>query len=168
MVRYTSLTKHWLVHYSELLGFWRRKADVAEDAEDAMQDAALAMLEKNSHEIDDPRAYMMRSTSNGLVNRYRRNKILEFFSLDDLQEAEHPLTQSTESDAYAREIETALLAALSQLPLKCQQVYIYHRLEGWSHTEVAAQMKLSKSMVEKYMNRAVRHLAEQMEDFLPD
>ena len=167
MPRSPTFTKPWLVHYSELIGFWRRKSSVAEDAEDAMQDAALALLEKDQQAIDDPRAYMMRSTSNGLINRYRRSKILDFFSLDDLSEGEHPLIQSSESDAYARQLETALLAALSELPLKCQQVYIYHRLEGWSHTEVANHMALSKSMVEKYMHRAVRHLAEQLQEFSP-
>jgi RNA polymerase sigma factor (sigma-70 family) len=167
MARSPTFNKSWLIHYSELLGFWRRKGSVAEDAEDAMQDAALALLEKDGATIDDPRAYMMRSTSNGLISRYRRNKIIDFFSLDDLTEGEHPLMQSTESDAYAKELETALLDALSELPLKCQQVYIYHRLEGWSHTEVADQMSLSKSMVEKYMQRAVHHLAERLQHFSP-
>lgn len=167
MARSSSLTSHWLVHYRELIGLWRRKAHGVEDAEDAMQDAALALLEKGSQTVEDPRAYMMRSTSNGLINRYRRSKIVEFFSLDELTEGEHPLMQSTESDAYAKELESALLAALAALPLKCQQVYIYHRLEGWSHTEVAEHMQLSKSMVEKYMNRALRHLAEALQPFSP-
>ncbi len=167
MARYSSLPKNWLVHYGELVGFWRRKGKEIADAEDAMQDAALALLEKGNQAIIDPRAYMMRSASNGLINRYRRSKIVEFFSLDDLCEGEHPVVHSTESDVYAKELEAALLAALSQLPLKCQQVYIYHRLEEWSHTEVAAHMGLSKSMVEKYMNRALRHLAEQLHHFSP-
>jgi RNA polymerase sigma-70 factor (ECF subfamily) len=159
--------KSWLAHYSELIGAWRRKGAWREDGEDAMQDAALAILENGVGTMDDARAYLARSTANGLINRHRRRSILTILPLDELDEAEHPLAPNPEAAAYSQELACALSAALDELPLKCQQVYIRHRLEGWSHAEIAQSMGLSRSMVEKYMQRALQHLTERLQNYAP-
>jgi RNA polymerase sigma-70 factor (ECF subfamily) len=61
----------------------------------------------------------------------------------------------------------ALMVALEELPLSCQKVYIRHRLEGWSHAEIAADMGISRSMVEKHMNRALLHIHEMLQKYSP-
>jgi len=52
----------------------------------------------------------------------------------------------------------ALKEALAELPLKCRQVFIWHRLEGYTQQEIAHKLGISVNMVEKYMIRAARHL----------
>lgn len=63
---------------------------------------------------------------------------------------------------------TALKEALQELPLKCRQVFIWHRLEGYSQTEIAEKLDISVNMVEKYMIRATRHLRDRLQDHIPD
>ncbi len=157
--------KGWLAHYSELVAAWRRKNP--QDGEDAMQDAVVGMLESGVGAIDDPRAYLARSTSNGLVDRQRRRGVLDLRSLEELSEDEHPAVQDGQASLYTREVLDALMSVLQELPLSCQKVYIRHRLEGWSHAEIAVDMGISRSMVEKHMNRALLHIHERLQKYSP-
>lgn len=157
--------KGWLAHYRELFGSWRRKH--SQDGEDAIQDAVVNMLENGLSGVDDPRAYLSRSTANGLIDRHRRRCVLDFRPLDELAEDEHPCVQDGQTSIYTAELLDALTAALQELPLVCQQVYIRHRLEGWTHAEIALDLGVSRSMVEKHMNRALLHIHERLQKYSP-
>ncbi len=165
MSRPPASSKGWLAHYSELLVAWRRKNP--QDGEDAMQDAVVGMLENGLTTIKNPRAYLARSTANGLVDRYRHRGVLGLRPLDELGEDDHPAIQDSQASIYTKEVLDALMAALQELPLSCQKVYIRHRLEGWSHAEIAADMGISRSMVEKHMNRALLHIHERLQKYSP-
>lgn len=158
----------WLAHYRELIRACLRRGHQRHDVEDAVQDAVVGMLEQSAGAIQDPGAYLRRSTYNGLIDGHRRRAVWQTSSLQDLAEADHPSSPGPESAARERQLSDALLKALEELPLKCQQVYIRHRLEGWSHVEIAQHMGLSRSMVEKYMTRALRHLSERLQDHAPN
>lgn len=160
--------KAWLASYSELFGAWRRKAESREDAEDAMHDTVVGMLENSTGVIDNPRAYLARGTSNRLISRHRHQTVLTVLPLDELSDTEHPRCAGTDSDAQFEQLADALMHALSELPPKCKEVYVKHRLEGWTHTEIAQDMDLSRSMVEKYMTRALRHVHERLHHYVPD
>ncbi|WP_454691038.1 RNA polymerase sigma factor [Achromobacter aloeverae] len=160
--------KGWLAHYGELVSAWRRKGPGEDDGEDALQDSALGLLENGVAAIQgNPRAYLARSTRNGLIDRHRRRAKLAVLPIDEVDETDLPRTDSPESTLYAQELAGALMAALEELPLKCQQVYVHHRLEGRTQAEIADHMGLSRSMVEKYMQRAVRHIAERLQAYAP-
>jgi len=56
-----------------------------------------------------------------------------------------------------RNIRT-ILALIKELPPKCRQVFILHKFENLSHAQVAEQVGISRSMVEKYMMRALKKI----------
>lgn len=157
--------KGWLAHYRELFGIWRRKN--LHDGEDAIQDAVVKMLENGLGGVDDPRAYLSRSTANGLIDRHRRRTLLEFRPWDDLDEDEHPSVEDGQASIFTTELLDALMVALQELPLACQKVYIRHRIEGWTHAEIARDLGVSRSMVEKHMNRALLHIHERLQKYSP-
>ncbi len=167
MSRFLSDDNGWLAYYARWVGAWVRRTGEMQNAEDAAQNAVLGMLEGDAACIEDPRAYLRRSSRNSLVDMHRQRIVHNAVPLHELAEAEHPRAEGPESVLQASELAEALMTALSQLPLKCQQVYVYHRLEGWTHTEIAQKMGLSRSMVEKYMTRALRHIHEQLHDYAP-
>ena len=138
-----------------------------EDAEDAMHDTVLGILENGAGVIENPRAYMARGTANRLVSRYRHDRVLDMIPLHDLPESEHPATQGPEAGARFQELADALTAALETLPPKCRTIYILHRLEGRTHTEIAHDLGLSRSMIEKYMTRALLHIDAQLSHYAP-
>ncbi|SSY76519.1 sigma-70 family RNA polymerase sigma factor [Alcaligenes faecalis] len=164
MPRSSAPKKTWLAHYSELVAAWRRKAP-HEDSEDAMQDAALRLLENAAATVDNPRAYLKRSTANGVIDRYRRQAILPTTPLHELDEHEHPQAPELESELVSRQMLADLKSALNELPLVCQQVYVRHRIEGWTHAEIASAMGISRSVVEKHMSRTLRHLNKKLQKY---
>ncbi len=96
-------------------------------------------------------------------------KILDMVSIHDLPEDNHPL-QLNDPMAHTRTIQllATLKEALQELPLKCCQVFIRHRLEGYSQAEIARKLDISVNMVEKFMIRAARHLRDRLQDHILD
>ncbi|TFL11532.1 sigma-70 family RNA polymerase sigma factor [Pusillimonas caeni] len=165
MSRRSSSPKGWLAHYRELIGTWARRSSSAADAEDAAHDAIAGMLERDGAVIANPRAYLHRSTSNGLAGRYRREQAFPAAPLHELSEAEHPVVDDVEAAARLAQLTRALAEALDELPLACQQVFAWHRIEGRTMPEIAARMGLSVSTVEKYLTRTMRHLHRRLQRF---
>jgi len=60
--------------------------------------------------------------------------------------------------AGKEELRGAIEALLS-LPPRTRQIFVLHRLEGRTSRQVAQQLGISVSAVEKYMVRAVQHLS---------
>lgn len=54
--------------------------------------------------------------------------------------------------------------AIAALPPRCQEAFILSRQHGLSYTEVAQQMGISVSQVEKYMVRSLRACREAIEE----
>lgn len=159
--------KKWLAHYSELVEVWARWTGNRQDAEDATHDAIVRVLENDANILVNSRAYLHRSVHHRLIDGHRQSKILDVVPLHELGEDEHPLL----TDPYAQVRTEALLAslklALADLPLKCRQVFLWHRLEGYTQEEIAQKLGISVNMVEKYMIRAVRHLREALQSYAP-
>ncbi|NYT80922.1 RNA polymerase ECF-subfamily sigma-70 factor [Alcaligenaceae bacterium] len=132
MSRSPTFPKGWLAHYRELIGTWKRRSSSSFDAEDAAHDAIVGMLENGGSTIENKRAYLHRSVANGLINRYRREQSFPTLPLHELSESEHPVMDGVEAAAQVSELSQALSDALGELPPACQQVFAWHRLEGWT------------------------------------
>ena len=47
-------------------------------------------------------------------------------------------------------------ATLNELPPKCKKAFLLHRLDGFSHKEIALHMGVTTSMIEKHICRAIK------------
>lgn len=149
----------WLAYYGELMRSWTRRGAASHDAQDATQDSVLSILQGDASLIRDPRAYLGRSVRNGLAAQYRRQSRDAHVPLHELPEEHQPAGSADPHAALrATQLADALLQALDELPLPCRQVFAWHRLEGRTMPDIANQMGLSLSMVEKHMTRAIRHI----------
>ncbi|MBV7486415.1 sigma-70 family RNA polymerase sigma factor [Bordetella sp. BOR01] len=155
-------SKDWLAQYSQLLGAWRRKQVRREDAEDAMQDTMASLLENGVGAIEEPRAYLQRSVYNRMVSMHRAHTVRAALPLHELPDEKHPAAASAEESCAARQLADAMVQALSELPLACQEVFKLHRLEGWPHERIAAHLGVSRNMIERHMMRAMRHLQDKL------
>ncbi len=64
---------------------------------------------------------------------------------------------SLEDEAFARDQIRVVDAALDDLPKHCRDVLYMSRMLGMSHSEIAAELNVSNSLVEKYVVRAMLH-----------
>ncbi len=159
------LEKSWLAYYRGMLGAWAKRHPNVQDAEDAVQDAVMGIVKNTQSDIDNPNAYLYQASQNSLMGKVRRHHHDQFVSLDDLAEEDHPLLQDPESSIRATKLAEAMEKALAQLPLKCRQAYIWHRLEGYSQAEIAQRLNLSINSIERYIMQALRHLRQSLREF---
>jgi len=159
--------KGWLAHYSELVGSWAKRNSLPQDAEDAAQDSIERLLLGENAAVLDQRAYLYRTAQNRLVSEIRRQSRYKILSLHELSEDEHPVQPDPDVALRTAELTRALQAALLELPLKCQQVFLWNKIEGYTQQEIADKLQLTPSSVEKYMKRAIRHLQEKLQNYAP-
>ncbi|SHI19848.1 RNA polymerase sigma factor [Pollutimonas bauzanensis] len=160
--------KGWLAHYRGLIGAWTQRQTTPPDAQDAAHDAVVGILKNNSAGILDQGAYLFRASQNRLYGEIRRQARHEIVSLDSLAEADHPQLHDHDAAIRVSQLALALEKALSELPLKCRQVFLWNKIEGYTQEEIAKKMGLSQSMVEKYMKRALCHVHDRLQDYAPD
>jgi RNA polymerase sigma-70 factor (ECF subfamily) len=53
--------------------------------------------------------------------------------------------------------------ALFDLPSKCRQAFVLHRQSGLSYPEIAQELGVSTSMVEKYIIQALKHFRNKLQ-----
>lgn len=159
------LDKSWLAFYRGMLGAWTKRHANVQDAEDAVQDAVIGIVNNTRSDIQNPNAYLYQASQNSLMGKARRSNSDQHVSLDDLAEEDHPLLHDPESNMRALKLAEAMEQALSALPLKCRQAYIWHRLEGYSQAEIAQRLNLSVNSIERYIMQALRHLRESLREF---
>ncbi len=159
--------KGWLAHYRELIGTWTRRSGSRHDAEDAAQDVVANMLRNGDGAVLDPKAYLYGASQNRLNGEVRRQLRREVIALDDLPDADHPAHEDPESALRAAQLADALKTALTELPLKCQQVFLWNKLEGYTQAEIAGKLGLTQSTVEKHMKRALSHIQKRLQDHAP-
>ncbi|MAZ89474.1 MAG: hypothetical protein CL693_17720 [Cellvibrionaceae bacterium] len=46
---------------------------------------------------------------------------------------------------------------MDDLPIKCRQAFLLHRVKGLSYNDIAHEMGVSVSSVEKYILQALKH-----------
>ncbi|MGB6102988.1 MAG: sigma-70 family RNA polymerase sigma factor [Pusillimonas sp.] len=160
MARRASHEPGWLAQYGKLISSWVKRSSTPQNAEDAVQDAALAMLESDSLTIRDQGSYFRRIAFNRTVSIHRGELIRSGPSLDGLPDDAHPMSASTQSLVEARELADAILTALADLSPACQEAFKLRTLEGLSNGQIAERMKVSRNMVERYMMRTTRHLQD--------
>lgn len=163
MSRSPTPKKGWLARYGELVGSWARRASNQQEAEDALQDAALNMLEQDAAVLRDyDRYYFQRAVSHRAVSIYRAEQVRQAQPLDTLPEENHPVAPSSQDWYEAGEMAQIILSALSELPEACQIAFRLRQVQGLSNAEIAEQMGVSRNMVERYMMRTLRHLQDQL------
>ncbi len=165
MSRSSAPKKGWLAYYSEVVCTWKQRAQNSQDAEDAMHDAVLSVLENETGVLKNPRAYLYRSVHNRLIDGHRRTRHLDLIPLHYLDERKCPSLNYSDAQIHAAELLESLKEALAELPIKCRQVFLWHRLEGYTQEEIARKLDISVNMVEKYMIRAVRHLRDRLRNY---
>lgn len=97
------------------------------------------------------------------LRRIRRERASGFFvdhMLDDAALAGLPGNEPSPDERLAgRQDLAAVMAAIGSLPPRCAQVFLMHRVQGKAQKEIAAELRVSLSVVEKHIKRALIRLA---------
>ena len=153
-------------HRAELIRFIARKLGTAEMAEDILQDAYLRLQHYPTlTEIENPRAFIFRIVAN-LVIDYQRKCSQRMVHENDEEVLHSLVDNNAEPDEQCLTLQRLdiINLALAQLPDKCREAFYLHRIEGYSHTEIAQQLQISPSMVAKHLFKAMTHCRDRLKN----
>lgn len=153
-------------HEAELRRYLHSRLHNAEDVADFMQECFLRLLRYvEVHDEPDLERLMFRIANNLLTDNWRAARAHH--------EREHvPLTgvdlvnesPSQERHVAAEQRLARLKAVIDELPPKCRAVFVFSRIEGLSHAEIAEKFGISIKAVEKHITKALAACREKVGD----
>ncbi|MCY1395336.1 ECF RNA polymerase sigma factor SigE [compost metagenome] len=137
-----------------LLRTLQRMVNNPSTAEDLLQETYLRVTRALSERpIDHLEPFVFQTARNLALDHLRSRRVqartlLEDVPLDVVQSVAAPQS-SAEDAAHAEQLLKRLSASLTQLSARQQRIFILSRLHGASYLEIAEQLKVSVSTVQK-------------------
>lgn len=147
-----------LPHRRALRARLRRSSAAENDLDDLVSEALVrAYGTEDWTRIGDGRHYLFRIARNVMIDHARRNALVAFDSVADAGETEADMR--TEAAISARDELRQVQRAIEAMPPQCRRVFVLRRIHERSIGEIAAEMGLSVSTVEKHLGKAISLLA---------
>ncbi|RYG95479.1 MAG: RNA polymerase sigma factor [Alphaproteobacteria bacterium] len=162
------LNKLFKSHSNELLRFIRRAGVPEEEAPDLVQDVflRLATTHDGQDSIANPRAYLFRVSRNLVTDHARARAVRQRYTQADAPTNVAAPAPPPEAAMDYRRMVQKLEGALAELSYRQREVFLLHKFEELSHTEISVRLGISRSMVEKHMMRALLNLRTELGDML--
>ncbi|MXP26683.1 sigma-70 family RNA polymerase sigma factor [Altererythrobacter indicus] len=146
-------------------GFFMKRVQ-ASDVDDMVQNVALRIQTHLAAErIDNPERYVFQVARSVLVDHHRKNVSRMSGQHETLEDWHHPVEELSPERILAGTDELQhVLNALQLLPVRTRQAFVLHRFEHLSYSDIALQMEISVSAVEKHIMRAIRKLSAAIDE----
>lgn len=135
-----------------------------DEIEDILQEIFLRIRTTPTGPISDPLAYLYRMADNLVIDlrrsQGRRATREQAWTATHRGEGEVDRQPSAEETLIARERLTLIRQTLLRLPERTLLIFRRFRLEGVGQRQIAAELGISVSAVEKHLQRAYRLLLE--------
>jgi RNA polymerase sigma factor (sigma-70 family) len=154
-------------HGRQLRRYLAARVRNATDVADLAQEVFLRLLSVDRHDkIRSPEAYLFTIASH-VLHQHALNRSTTPESVDIMD----PLVDqrlAVESDpGVQRDLEQRMKEmerALEQLAPNAQASLLLHCRDGWTLEEIGTRLGVSRSMVKKYIAKAVLHCRQQMKE----
>jgi RNA polymerase sigma factor (sigma-70 family) len=145
-------------HNAALLRFIGARVGSEQEAREIAQEAYVHLLQLNHPAaISFLRAFLFKTAANLVIDRLRqRSRRSNTTSVADLDFAVFELTP--ERQLSGEQAMAVMDAAVKQLPPKCRQAFLLHRIYDLPMDEVAARMDIGVCMARRYVARALEHV----------
>jgi RNA polymerase sigma factor (sigma-70 family) len=150
-------------HSGALLRFLARQRVSRDEAQDIVQEAYFRVHQAGEVAgIRHPKAFLFRVVRNLLLNSLKRRRVLGIAPLP--AECPELVDEGTAPQrALDAERELAIVrAAFAELPLKCRTAFVMNRFDDMSYPQIARELNVSVSMVEKHVSQALAHLRSRL------
>lgn len=127
------------------------------DIEDVAQEAymrAFAAEQKKDGEVEEPRAFLFKIARNVAISRLRKKSEQITGYIEDLSVPLVIEEADPEKELQANQHINVYCEAIARLPKNCREAFLLRKVHGMKHKDIAKQMNVSLSSVEKYLKRA--------------
>lgn len=112
-------------------------------------------------EMENPRAFAMQTLKNCAIDAARKRSVVPIEMIVDIQMFEAPDPRPGPEQALLAQDELRQLRALVEtLPPQCRKVFTLRKIYGLTHAEIAVQLDISVSTVEKHLVKGLRLCSE--------
>lgn len=140
--------------HSDWLAQWlRRRLGCSQQALDLAQDTFVRLLARDNTRLEtvhEPRAYLT-TVARGLLIDHVRRRELEHAYLEALALQPQAYAPSPEQRQLLLETLLEVDRMLDGLSVKARAAWLYSRLDGMSHDDIAKQLGVSASRVRQYL-----------------
>jgi RNA polymerase sigma factor (sigma-70 family) len=143
-----------VTHQLSLKGFLRRFFSRAQDLEDIAQEAYLRAVEaeRAGEPVRSPKAFLFRIAKNAALNELtRKSRLLTDYIEDSAAQDVIDKGASTEEQVMGQEKLAMFCRAVASLPAQCRRAFLMRKVYGLSHKDIAEQLGISLSTVEKHV-----------------
>lgn len=147
-----------LEHETALRQFVAKRVGCIDIASDILQKITEKLLNQSKVlQIENKRAYLYKAASNEVIDYYRSEERRDYYELQSAQ-VHLEYDDRTADKVLAASQELHLLEqALSELPLLTQKIFMLYRVDGVKQKEIAEQLGLNLSTIEKRLATAMKH-----------
>lgn len=153
----TSLLSAFLEHRDTLAAYLAKRVIVPDDIEDIIQEAFTeSFTASRRREISSPKSYLFIVARNILSKRFAKERKIVFRELDAAAISTIPTDAPTvDEQLFQRMKIVVLMEAVDALPRQCRRVFILRKFLGMSQKQIASELNISTSTVERHITNAI-------------
>jgi RNA polymerase sigma factor (sigma-70 family) len=148
--------------------FWKRMLkNIARQARgdidpEELLNIAFLRLERYSagHVVDDPKAFLVRTAKNALIDHYRHDQVSARYVADLQHEKDRDESPLQDEVFASRARLDRVKRGLDQLQPRTREIFLMYRLEEVKCREIANRLGISESAVEKHIAKAMFFLTK--------
>ncbi|MFT3719536.1 RNA polymerase sigma factor [Pseudorhodoferax sp.] len=155
--------------YDDLLKFFTHAVKDPHEAQDLVQETFDRVLARMAagQPVQNLRALLYAVARNLLIDRHRQLQVRGHAGDEALAELPAPPADQPEARYAGRQRMRLLVHTIENLPLRCREAFVLHRIDGLPQAEVAARMGVSLNMVERHVMLAVAACRKALGDERP-
>ena len=137
------------------------------EIEDIVQETYVRICQiKNTENICSPKSFIYKTARNLSLDYQKQANIRLVDSIDNMEALEQLLTEHQKDEMYENALTDCEFSnfceAVRLLPVQCRKVFVLKKVYGYSQREIAAQLNLSESTVEKHIATGVKRCTQFM------
>lgn len=132
------------------------------EAEDLTQEVYLRIARMDDvSAIRKPEAFLFQAAANLLRDKVRRDRVRHSMDHVPIDSCQLPAEDTSPFRVLAgKQSLEGILRTLNALPTRQRDVFVLHRFEGLTYTQIGAKLGISVSAVEKHMMKAIARIHE--------
>jgi RNA polymerase sigma-70 factor (ECF subfamily) len=152
-------------HEAELRSYLQRRIGDGHTASDLVQDTFVNVLERPETHVQNVRAYLYTIARNLLLNHRKQEARRRTDTVAPEAFAQIAADEPSPEDVVDARLQLERIHALVQeLPVRTQEIFALNRIDGLTHSEVARQLRISESSVQKHLAIAIAHMTRRLRD----
>lgn len=131
------------------------------EVEDIVQETYVRICQIEKKEsITSPKSFMYKTAKNLALDYQKQANVRLVDGIDNIESLDHLLSEHQKDEMYENTLSdnefSHFCEAVRQLPIQCRKVFVLKKVYGYSQREIAAQLSISESTVEKHISTGMK------------